>query len=94
LGFFFVGLSGSARDRRHSGNARASVALPAGIAVVPVVFGLLSLAVLAGSLYRHDSSVVVSLAIAALGLVICRMAMTVRECASRVPTTKKPAPTT
>jgi diguanylate cyclase len=79
LSFFFVGLAGSVRDRRHSRNLRASVTLPAGIAVVPVVFGLLSLAVLATSIYRHDSSVVVTLAVAALGLVICRMAMTLRE---------------
>ena len=79
LSFFFIGFAASLRDRRHYGKLRASVALPAGIAVVPVVFGLLSLAVLATSLYRHDSSVVVTLAIAALGLVICRMAMTVRE---------------
>jgi diguanylate cyclase (GGDEF)-like protein len=79
LSFFFIGLAGSVRDRRRSGNPRASVTLPAGLAVVPVVFGVLSLAVLATSLYRHDSSVVVTLAIAALGLVICRMAMTLRE---------------
>ena len=79
MSFFFIGLAGSVRDRRRSGKARAPVALPAGIAVVPVVFGVLSLAVLAASLYRHDSSVVVTLAIAALGLVICRMAMTLRE---------------
>jgi diguanylate cyclase (GGDEF)-like protein len=79
LSFFFIGLAGSVRDRRHSGNLRAQVSLPAGIAVVPVVFGLMSLAVLATSLYRHDSSVVVTLAVAALGLVICRMAMTLRE---------------
>jgi diguanylate cyclase (GGDEF)-like protein len=79
LSFFFIGLAGSVRDRRHSGKLRAPVSLPAGIAVVPVVFGLLSLAVLAGSLYRHDSSVVVTLALVALGLVICRMAMTLHE---------------
>jgi diguanylate cyclase (GGDEF)-like protein len=79
LSFFFIGLAASVRDRRHSAKLRAPVALPAGIAVVPVVFGLLSLAVLATSLYRHDSSVVVTLAVAALGLVICRMAMTLRE---------------
>jgi diguanylate cyclase len=79
LSFFFLGLAGSVRDRRHSGNPRASGTLPTGIAVVPVVFGVLSLAVLAASLYRHDSSVVETLAIAALGLVICRMAMTLRE---------------
>jgi hypothetical protein len=79
MSFFFIGLAASVRDRRRSGGARASVSSPAGIAVVPVVFGVVSLAVLATSIYRHDSSVVVILAIAALGLVICRMAVTLRE---------------
>jgi diguanylate cyclase len=79
LSFFFIGLAASVRDRRRSGGRRAPVSLPAGIAVVPVVFGVVSLGVLATSLYRHDSSVVVTFAIAALGLVICRMAMTLRE---------------
>src|SRR5580658_9202618 len=79
LSFFFIGLAASVRDRRHSGGTRASVSSPAGIAVVPVVFGVVSLAVLATSIYRHASSVVEILAISALGLVICRMAVTLRE---------------
>jgi diguanylate cyclase (GGDEF)-like protein len=79
LSFFFIGLAASVSDRRRSKGARASVGSPAGITVVPVVFGVVSLGVLATSMYRHDSSVVVILAIAALGLVICRMAMTLRE---------------
>ena len=79
MSFFFIGVAASVRDRRRSRGARASVTSPVGIAVVPVVFGAVSLAVLATSIYRHDSSVVVILAIAALGLVICRMAMTLRE---------------
>jgi diguanylate cyclase len=79
LSFFFIGLAASVHDRRSSGRARASVSSPAGIVVVPVVFGVVSLAVLATSIYRHASSVVVILAIAALGLVICRMAVTLRE---------------
>ena len=79
MSFFFIGLAASVGDRRRSRGTRASVTSPAGIAVVPVVFGVVSLGVLATSISRHDSSVVVILAIAALGLVICRMAMTLRE---------------
>src|SRR6202167_6341880 len=79
MSFFFIGLAASVRDRRRSGGSRSSVSSPAGIAVLPVVFGVVSLAVLATSIYRHASSVVVILTIAALGLVICRMAVTLRE---------------
>jgi len=79
VGLFFVGLAASVRDRRRSGGARASVSSPAGITVVPVLFGLVSLAVLATSVVRHDSSVVLSMAIDANVLVIARMWMTLRE---------------
>src|SRR5580658_4084256 len=79
MSFFFIGLAATLRDRRRSGGARAPVSSPTGIVVVPVVFGVLSLAVLVTSIYRHSSSVVLILAIAALGLVICRMAVTLRE---------------
>jgi diguanylate cyclase (GGDEF)-like protein len=77
--FFFIGLAASVGDRRRSGGARASVSSPAGIAVVPVVFGAVSLAVLATSIHWHDTPVVLILATSALGLVICRMAITLRE---------------
>src|SRR6202167_187279 len=55
MSFFFIGLAATVRDRRHSGGPRASVSSPAGIAVVPVVFGVVSLAVLGTSIYRHVS---------------------------------------
>ena len=79
IGLFFVGLAASMRDRRRSRGPRAAASSPAGITVVPVVFGLVSLGVLAVSLVRHDSATVLSMAIAALGLVIARMWMTLRE---------------
>ena len=79
MSFFFIGLAASVHDRRRSGGARASVSSPVGIAVVPVVFGVVSLGVLATSLFRHEPAVVAILAIAALGLVIGRMAVTLRE---------------
>jgi diguanylate cyclase (GGDEF)-like protein len=79
MSFFIIGMAATMRDRRRSGGARESHGPPAGIVVVPVVFGVVSLAVLARSIYRHDASVVLILAIGALGLVICRMAVTLRE---------------
>ncbi|MGP8010378.1 MAG: putative bifunctional diguanylate cyclase/phosphodiesterase, partial [Acidimicrobiales bacterium] len=79
LSFFFIGLTATMHDRRRTRGARAPVSSPMGIVVVPVVFGVVSLAVLVHSVYGHDSSVVVILAIGALALVICRMAITLRE---------------
>ena len=79
IGIFLMGLAASVRERRRSRGARASVSSPAGLTAVPVVFGLVSLGVLADSLVRHDSSVVLAMAIVALGLVIVRMWMTLRE---------------
>jgi diguanylate cyclase (GGDEF)-like protein len=79
IGLFFLGLAASLRERRRSGGPRGSVSSPAGLTAVPVVFGVVSLGVLAASLVRHDSPTVLSLAIIALGLVIARMWMTLRE---------------
>ncbi len=79
IGMFFLGLAASMRDRRRSANPRASVSSPTGLTAVPVVFGVVSLGVLAASLVRHDSAPVLSMAIAALALVIARMWMTLRE---------------
>jgi diguanylate cyclase (GGDEF)-like protein len=79
IGLFFMGLAASVRDRRRSAAPRGSVSSPAGITLVPVVFGLVSLGVIVTSLYRHQSAVVVVLAVAALALVIARMGMTLHE---------------
>src|SRR5580658_5139147 len=62
ISFFCIGLAASMRERRRSAGARGSVGAPAGIAVVPVVFGAVSLGVLACSIFTHDSSVVLVLA--------------------------------
>ncbi|MGA3215565.1 MAG: bifunctional diguanylate cyclase/phosphodiesterase [Acidimicrobiales bacterium] len=78
LGLFFLGMAASVRDRRRSAYPRSAVS-PAGLTVVPVAFGVLSLLVLAASLVRHDSATVLSMAIVALALVIGRMWMTLRE---------------
>jgi len=79
LSFFFIGLTATLRDRRSTGGARAPVNSSTGIAVLPVVFGIVSLAVLAHSIYGNDPPVVVIFAVSALALVICRMAITLRE---------------
>ena len=79
IGIFCMGLAASIRDRRRSGGSRASLSSPAGLTAVPVLFGLVSLGVLAASLVRHDSSVVLGVAIAANVVVIVRMWMTLRE---------------
>ncbi len=79
IGLYLVGLAASVRDRRRSWGPRASVSSPAGITAVPVVFGLVSLAVLAAAQFRHASPAVSVMAIAALCLVIGRMWMTLRE---------------
>ena len=79
IGLFFVGLAASMRDRRRSAGPRVPASSPAGVSVVPMLFALVSLAVLVASLSRHDSPVVASMAIAALALVICRMWMTLGE---------------
>jgi len=79
IGLFFVGLGASTRDRRRSGGLRSAVNTPAGITAVPVAFGLVSLGVMAASLARHSSPIVLSMAIGANVLVIARMWMTLRE---------------
>jgi diguanylate cyclase (GGDEF)-like protein len=79
VGIFFMGLASSVRDRRRSGGSRSSVTSLSGITVVPVVFGIVSLGVIAATLVRRDSAIVLSMAIAALGLVIARMWLSLRE---------------
>ena len=79
LGLFFMGLAAALEDRRRSGAPRASVTTPLGINLIPVGFGVVSLGVLASSLVHQVVTPVLSLAIAALGMVILRMAMTLRE---------------
>jgi diguanylate cyclase (GGDEF)-like protein len=79
IGFFLIGVSAAVRDRRRAGGTRASVSSPAGITLVPVVFGLVSLAVITTSIYQKASAVVLLFAVSALVLVIVRMWLTLRE---------------
>lgn len=79
LGTFFMGFAAWQSDDRRSSLRRASNVSPTGIALVPVVFGLLSLGVLVAALFRHTSAVAYGMAIGALALVILRMGLTLRE---------------
>ena len=79
VGLFFIALAASVRYRRRVPSSPNPVSSPAGITAVPVVFGIVSLGVLAACLERHDSVLVQAMAIAALGLVIGRMWMTLNE---------------
>ncbi len=82
LGTFFIGIAAWRSEERRWRSRPASGVSPPGIALVPVAFGLLSLGVLTilvESQLRSSTSVASGLAIGALGVVIVRMALTLRE---------------
>ena len=79
IAIWLMGLAAWGREDRRSLPRRSSGVAPPGFALVPIVFGFLSLAVLAVSLGRDDASAASNLALGALGAVIIRMAMTLRE---------------
>jgi len=85
IGIFLIGIAAWAPSERGSelsgerrARPRAGVA-PSGIGLIPVVFGILALAVILVSVFRHTSTVASTLAVGALGVVIVRMALTLRE---------------
>jgi len=79
IGLFLIGLAAWAGEERRSPSRRTPGQPSAGIGLVPVVFGLVSLSVLAASLFRHTSTVALGMAIGANVVVIVRMALTLRE---------------
>jgi len=79
IAIWLMGLAAWGREDRRSLPRRSSAVAPPGFALVPIVFGFLSLAVLATSLARHDAPAAANLALGALGAVIIRMALTLRE---------------
>jgi diguanylate cyclase (GGDEF)-like protein len=79
IGIFLLGLAAWAQDKHRSQSRAGPLESSNGIAMVPVVSGLLSLGVLAASLYRHVPTVASLLAIAALSMVMLRMVLTLRE---------------
>ncbi len=70
---FLMGMAASVRDRRRSASRDATKRFEVGRAVVPGVFGLVSIGVIAGSVDLRHSPVVLFLALGALVLVIDRM---------------------
>ena len=79
VGTLFIGIAAWRNDNRRSRSRPSSKVSPPGIALVPVAFGCLSLWVLVVSQLRAISAVASGMAIAALGVVILRMALTLRE---------------
>ncbi len=79
FGVWLMGLAASANDRRHS-RSRGSSDSSYGISLMPVAAGLLSIGVIAACVgIRTNAPVVLSLALAALCLVIARMWLTLGE---------------
>jgi diguanylate cyclase (GGDEF)-like protein len=78
VGTFLMGLAAWPRGERRA-RARDERATPPGVALIPVTFGFLSLAVVGISLFHKTSPVAVGMALAALGVMIVRMALTLRE---------------
>lgn len=79
IALFIMGIAAWGREDRRTLPRRNASMAPPGFALVPIVFGFVSLAVLAAALARHNASAASNLALGALGAVIIRMALTLRE---------------
>ena len=79
VAFWLIGVAAWGREDRRSLPRRPSRLTPDGIALVPVVFGFMSLALLAVSMTKLDTLVASAMGLAALGVVLMRMALTLRE---------------
>ena len=79
IGVFLLGVAAWAREERGAYSERSAVESSNGIATVPAVSGCVSLGVLSASFEWHVPTLAAHLAIAALGVVILRMVLTVRE---------------
>jgi diguanylate cyclase len=79
IAIWLMGIAAWGREDRRTLPRRPLNVAPAGIALVPIVFGFLSLALLAVTMSRHDAPAATDMALGALGVVIVRMALTLRE---------------
>jgi diguanylate cyclase (GGDEF)-like protein len=79
LGIFLMGLAAGMRDDRRSRARQRPVESSTGVELVPLVFGLVSVGVLAYSRFHHVPTVASTLAMTALVLVILRTYLTFRE---------------
>ena len=78
LGIWLIGLAAWPREERRA-RPRATSSVPEGLSNVPIVFGSVSVGVLAISVMHHAPPAATLMALGALALVIVRMAMTLRE---------------
>jgi diguanylate cyclase len=78
LGIWLMGLAAWPREERRA-RSRATSSVPDGLTHVPIVFGSLSVIVLAVSVARPAPPAASLMALGALALVMVRMAMTLRE---------------
>ena len=79
VGVLFIALASWPRDERRSPQGNDRDGTPDGVTFVPVVFGLISLILVAVSYFRTTATATIVLALGALGAVIARMALTSRE---------------
>ncbi|HEV3212228.1 MAG TPA: EAL domain-containing protein [Acidimicrobiales bacterium] len=76
IGIWLMGLAAWPRQERRAVARVGDSTVPTGFTHIPIVFGTLSVLVLAATLVHHTSRIASLMALAALGLVIVRMAMT------------------
>jgi diguanylate cyclase (GGDEF)-like protein len=78
VGIWLIGLAAWPRPERRAVRRTTATEVPKGITMVPIVFGSLAVVVLLSSLVHHTPKVATLMALAALALVIVRMAMTLK----------------
>jgi diguanylate cyclase (GGDEF)-like protein len=79
IAIWLMGIAAWSREERRSLPRGSSNLAPPGFALVPIVSGFVSLVVLAAALAGHSTAAAANLALGALGAVIIRMALTLRE---------------
>jgi diguanylate cyclase (GGDEF)-like protein len=79
IAIWIIGIAAWGREDRRSLPRRHPNTAPAGIALVPIVFGFLSLGLLTLSVNRHNTPAASGMALGALGVVIIRMAVTLSD---------------
>jgi diguanylate cyclase (GGDEF)-like protein len=79
IAIWLMGIAAWSREDRRFLPRGSSNMAPPGFALVPIVSGFVSLVVLAAALAGHSTPAAANLALGALGAVIIRMALTLRE---------------
>ena len=79
VALYLLGVAAAVPEDRRARSRRISSVTPNGITAVPVVFASLSVLTLAVAVIEHSSKAAAFFAIGALGVVVLRMALTLRE---------------